>query len=188
MTAVLNEDCARRRYLASVLCLLMYRYVEPQAKACLNENNCHLSTSSYWYLNCYLHCALALRTRTASFALRTRTASFALRTRTAHSHRVIRTAHSHCALVPRHSHCVIRTAHSYRVIRTAHSYRVIRTAHSENLRFPSFTGFALWKKSNIIFLTCKHDENLCLIFSAVLIAFVDIISFKSYNRQYFHIY
>ena len=136
MTAVLNEDCARRRYLASVLCLLMYRYVEPQAKACLNENNCHLSTSSYWYLNCYLHCALALRTRTASFALRTRTASFALRTRTASFALRTRTAsfalrtrtasfalrtrtasfalrHSHCALVPRHSHCALVPRHSH---------------------------------------------------------------------------
>ena len=34
---------------------------------------------------------------------------------------------------------------------------------------------ALWKKSNINLLMCEHNADLCLTFSALLWAFVDII-------------
>ena len=48
---------------------------------------------------------------------------------------------------------------------------------SNALRSFSLTGFALWKKTGMNFLTCKHDENSCLSFSALLIAYVDIIPY-----------
>lgn len=44
--------------------------------------------------------------------------------------------------------------------------------HSENLRFSSCRAFALSKKGNINFLTCKHDENLYFPFSALLIVYI----------------
>ena len=31
-------DCVERRYLGHVLCALMYRYAEPQARACLQSD------------------------------------------------------------------------------------------------------------------------------------------------------
>ena len=45
LAVVISADCARRRYLAGILCLPMYRYVEPQAKACLRGNNGRLPPS-----------------------------------------------------------------------------------------------------------------------------------------------
>ncbi len=41
---------------------------------------------------------------------------------------------------------------------------------SITLRFMSLAGFALWKKPKANFLTCEHDANLLLPFSAWLIA------------------
>lgn len=53
---------------------------------------------------------------------------------------------------------------------------LLRSAARKTSGFPRSRAAALWKKPDKNFLTCEHDENFYLTFSALLTAFVDIIS------------